>query len=215
MKCSACKEVAYCNKDHQKADWKEHKEQCKFIRDHKESVWIEIPPNEGNGLGCTMINHVFPNHEAGMNFVMEQRRVANDRSPVLKSQWAEILGWDMAIYCASGSGRGGINGAGIYLGCDLQSGLTRWNNLAGTIYVTGRNVRGQTLSSNVLWGMLNMIWDAMDYYDGTISSDPAPYFARWVPRYKAGTWQPAGGDGGIDVYSVDARNSMDPFQEHN
>ena len=28
MKCSRCKEVFYCSKDHQKANWKTHKKAC-------------------------------------------------------------------------------------------------------------------------------------------------------------------------------------------
>lgn len=28
-KCSACKQVSYCSKEHQKSDWKKHKKNCK------------------------------------------------------------------------------------------------------------------------------------------------------------------------------------------
>jgi hypothetical protein len=62
-RCSACKEVSYCNQTHQKADWKQHKPCCKLIIANPKSIWIEVTEGEGNGLSNTMMNHIFPQKE--------------------------------------------------------------------------------------------------------------------------------------------------------
>jgi hypothetical protein len=49
-RCSACKEVSYCNQSHQKADWKQHNPCCKGIIADPKSIWIEVEESEGNGL---------------------------------------------------------------------------------------------------------------------------------------------------------------------
>jgi len=68
-----------------------------------------------------------------------------------------------------------LNGAGIYLGCDLQSGITRFNNVCGPIFVCGRRANdGKPLVSDALWGILNFIGDAMGLY--AYEGDPAPRF---------------------------------------
>jgi hypothetical protein len=54
-----------------------------------------------------------------------------------------------------------------------------------------------------LFGILNFIWDAMDVYGDDPEEDVQPTLKRWFAKYHARTWQPQGGNGGMDVYSVD------------
>jgi hypothetical protein len=115
------------------------------------------------------------------------------------------------MFEASGRAIAPMNGAGIYLGCDIQSGISRFNNLSGPIFVTGRRASdGRPLTSDALWGILNFIWDAMDLY-GT-GEDPTPTLLRWVRRYRERSWVPMGGDGGVDVYCVNVSQSRDPVE---
>lgn len=55
-----------------------------------------------------------------------------------------------------------MNAAGVYLGSDLD-------DMSGPIFVTGRRQKdGKPLNKDILWGLLNFIWDAMDLYDGPL-----------------------------------------------
>jgi hypothetical protein len=64
--CSACHGVCYSNVPRQKADWPKHNQRCKKVRKDATAVFIEIPPNQGNGLGATMKTHIFANRAGGI-----------------------------------------------------------------------------------------------------------------------------------------------------
>ncbi len=133
-----------------------------------------------------------------------------------RSPFSELLGWKVEIYCSAitnqifppgngferlvGNRVKGINGAGVYLGCELHSGITQLNNLDGPIFVTGRNSAGQPLTQPCLWGILNFIWDCMDLF----GEEEAPHltFREWAREYKERSWEPSGGYGGIDIYNT-------------
>lgn len=173
MRCSACKEVLYCSKQHQKQDWKVHRPSCRFVQEHPTSVWIEVGEGEGRGLLNRMETRSFENKREGLEYVVETQ-FKNDCSPPLKSQHAELLGYDIEIYCQrsispflSGSvmARGNLNSAGIYLGCNIRTGFTQYHDLSGRIFVTGRRWHdGKPLKSDSLRGILSFISDTMDYY---------------------------------------------------
>ncbi|CAB9508710.1 expressed unknown protein [Seminavis robusta] len=173
-----------------------------------------------------MIQHIFSNKSEGYEFVKAQDEFANEgTSRALRSPYCELLGWDVEMYCSTlvnrinkplsgvvdvkGNGEiSNINAAGIYLGCDLQSGITRHVDLEGRIFVTGRNQTGNTMTVDVLWGILNFIWDAMTLYasraDGTGDTET---LLKWCKDYHQGIWQPRGAnDSNVDVYCVIAEN---------
>ena len=213
-RCSGCKEVWYCCKEHQRTDWsKGHKHICKYVKEHPEAVFIHVDALEGNGLSNRMVNHTFKSKQDGLMHVFDAFQASMSRP--LRSQFAELLGWRLEIYCKTNqnsitsgvievSGVPGfeLNGAGIYLGCSVQSGISRFNNLCGEIYVCGRRVAdGKPLVSDSLWGILNFIWDAMDLYGE--EEDPMPTIVSWAKKYQQGTWGPLGGTGGANVYATD------------
>jgi hypothetical protein len=212
-RCSACKEFSYCNQSHQKTDWKHHKACCKGIIADPKSIWIEVTEGEGNGLSNTMMNHIFPRKEDFWKYVKDDAEFAH-RITIgpLRSPFSELIGWSVEVYCSKvynrmdGGlvfGEGPLNGAGIYLTSSVQSGISINTNLSGRIFVTGRRQSdGKPLTSDVLFGILNFIWDAMDMYgDG----EPVlPDLKRWAKDYKQGTWEPGGG-GGADVYNTDTQ----------
>lgn len=181
-------------------------------------VFIDVEAGEGNGLTQDMKNWTFSNKEQGLAHV--KAAFHNQVGPPLRSPFCELLGWSVEIYCSTrgndftptgvyGKRVDGMNGAGIYLGCDVQGGMTRFFNLDGRIFVTGcRNMDGKPLVSDSLWGILNFICDAMDWYGD--DEDPVPKIQRQAKKYREGIWQPAGGDGGVDVYCVDVNRSTDP-----
>jgi hypothetical protein len=212
-RCSACKEVFYCNQSHQKADWKLHKPCCKGITADPRSIWIEVTEGEGNGLSNTMMNHIFPNKENGWKFVKQQPHFAHGKTiGPIRSPFSELIGWSVEVYCSKAynemigpsrvNGRGPLNGAGVFLGCPVDTGLSVNPSLSGRIFVTGRRQSdGKPLTSGVLFGILNFIWDAMDLYG---DCEPVgPHLKRWTAAYKRGTWEPSGGCGGIDVFCTD------------
>lgn len=161
------------------------------------------------GLTNQMTNHIFSNYADGMEYARKQLVATG---PAMRSQFCELNGWNVQVYCnkmmndfifpgrVAGRGHGHLNAAGIYLGSALDDGLTRWNNLSGRIFVTGRRqTDGKPLNQDVLWGLLVFICDAMDHYPGS----PRRRLERWARQYKEGTWEPPSGDGGCDIYSND------------
>lgn len=84
----------------------------------------------------------------------------------------------------------------------VDSGLSVNTNSSGRIFVTGRRLSDdKPLTSDVLFGILNFIWDAMDLY---AEGEPVwPYLKRWAEEYKGGTWEPGGGCGCVDVFNTD------------
>lgn len=215
--CTACYEVSYCGVAHQKADWSKHKHRCNHVRECAQSVWIEIPCNEGNGFNAKMKTHILNDKECGLDLC--SKKLAGAMSPGLRSSFAELLGWNIEIFCSSRANRieldsnnawvdglkyRGMNAAGIFLGCSLSTGRSKYTDMDGTIFVTGRNKAGDVLTTNVLWGILNFISDSMDYYDGTLDTHPAPTLKHWARQYKDKVWVPAGVTG-IDVYCIDPK----------
>ena len=224
--CASCHETSYCSKDHQIAHWKKgHRKVCKFVSINPMSIWVEVKHGEGNGINNPMTQHIFANKRDGLAYVQAQEEFSdNHTSRPLRSPFCELLGWDVEMFCSTLFNRihppfGGLvdvigngelqqlNGAAIYLGCDVQSGITRHVDVEGRIFVTGRNQSGRTLTADVLWGILNFIWDCMSLYgqpDGTGDTDT---LARWCNEYRQGYWQPKGeNDVEIDVYCVIAEN---------
>lgn len=226
FRCSSCREARYCSRDHQIAHWRRtHKKSCKFVNANPLSIWVEVKHGEGNGINNPMIQHIFSNKHEGFTFVQAQDEFSdNCTSRPLRSPYCELLGWDVEMYCSTifnrihlpyeglvdviGNGElQRINGAGIYLGCDVQSGITRHVDVEGRIFVTGRNQMGRTMTVDVLWGILNFIWDCMSLYGGPDGGADTETLLRWCNEYRQGTWQPRGeNDGEIDVYCVVAEN---------
>ena len=219
QRCSACKEVYYCHREHQKEHWKNHKKVCKYVSDHPEVVCIIIEPGEGSGLANHMENHCFATKQEGLNFIAQ--KFSNHASQPLRSPFSELLGWNMEIYCdlrynhilESHSedmpfelmGRDQtsetINAAGIFLGCNPQTGFTRFNNIRGEIFVMGRRkADGATLVADTVWGLVNFVWDLMDIYPE--EEDAFPEIQNRMSQYRRQTWVPAGGLGGANIYAA-------------
>ncbi|GKZ01547.1 hypothetical protein MPSEU_001105300 [Mayamaea pseudoterrestris] len=216
LRCAGCKEVWYCGREHQSQDWKWHKHIYKYAKEHPTGICIHVDRGEGSGLINKLVQHVIATPDDIL--IVAADTFGNDlMSPPLPSPFGRLLGWDIQMYCNSrmneilpngrifGMRNDVINSAAIYLGCELQSGLSRYTNLTGDIFVTGRRMSdGRCLNKDSLWGILNFIWDAMDLY-GEENADEIvmPTLQMWARRYKEQTWVPSGGDGGINVYSID------------
>lgn len=175
---------------------------------------VEIKQREGNGLRSAMINHVFKSKVEGMAFIAS--KLDCELIPIISENAAEC-GWEMKVYCSStlnnfrspvfgGSGNFSINGAGVYLTSSISTGLSPYLKMQGDVFVIGRKVGGrkdEQVTHGIIWGLLNLIWDSMDWYaDGDIPAAIA-YVERMANRYKAKTWTPCGGSGEMPIYSTD------------
>jgi len=199
---------------------------CKFVTLTPMSIWLEVSHGEGNGINNPMTQHIFANKKDGLDYVQSQDEFSENRtSRPLRSPFCELLGWDVEMFCCTlynrihapfeglvdvvGSGElKQINGAAIYLGCDVQSGITRHVDVEGRIFVTGRNNQsGRTLTADVLWGILNFIWDCMSLYGKPDGSADTDTLTQWLNQYRQGDWQPKGGnEGEVDVYCAVVEN---------
>lgn len=236
LRCSGCRETYYCSKDHQIQHYKQsHKNICRYIRTFdRTSLWIEVLKGEGSGLYNTMIHHLFSTKQDGLGFVQQQQEFANGKtSRPLRSPYCEFLGWDIEMYCSlegntvhlpdeglvdvnGNLGTQGLNGAAIYLGCDIQTGISRYIDVDGRVFVTGRNqTNGKSLTSDILWGILSFIYDSMSLY-GLEGGADTNTLAQWAIQYKQGIWQPKGtNDGNINVYCLDVYECRNAVGFHN
>merc|ERR1712176_1461823 len=93
------------------------------------------------------------------------------------------------------------NAGSVFLTCALSNGLSPYAQLRGNSIVYSIN---KSITKDRVWGILNFIWDAMDYYDGTIemTADERRQKIEYdAQRYKEEKWEPRGGCGGIDIYN--------------
>jgi len=226
FRCASCHETAYCCREHQISHWKaqgsgSHKRFCRFVSDNPLSIWLEVHHGEGNGVHNPKIQHIFANKQDGLAYVQSQSEFANDHmSRPLRSPFCELLGWNVEMFCSTlynkihppyeglvdamgNSELKALNGAGIYLGCDVQIGITRYMDIEGRIFLTGRNQSGRNMTVDILWGILNFIWDSMSLYGKEDGSADTATLLKWVAEYENKTWQPKGGtDEDIDVYCI-------------
>eukprot|EP00397_Hematodinium_sp_SG-2012_P041632 GEMP01045899.1.p1 GENE.GEMP01045899.1~~GEMP01045899.1.p1 ORF type:complete len:264 (+),score=68.64 GEMP01045899.1:483-1274(+) len=89
--------------------------------------------------------------------------------------------------------------------------------MRGMIYVTAAPGSARHLTSDILWGILNYIYDCMDYYgEGDWSAAKIKARVRKVAaRYRAQTWEPMGGSDGIPIYETDPdRCRLGPVVDH-
>jgi len=215
-RCGGCKEVWYCSKEHQKNHWRTHKPACLYAKENPECIVIRVEAGEGSGLTNRRSHYQLKNKEEALGFIQNCQGMTLGRP--LRSEFCELLGWYVEIYCNAttntffppgsmvdldGQRRLGLNSAGIYLGCSLSTGLTKYNNLDGEICVIGRRIKdGKCMNKDILWGILNFIWDAMDFYGD--EPDPMSEISQLARQYRDGTWEPSGSFGGVDIYSTDA-----------
>ncbi|KAG7392291.1 hypothetical protein PHYPSEUDO_001395 [Phytophthora pseudosyringae] len=103
---------------------------------------------------------------------------------------------------------GELNAMAIYIGSKLDNGLSMLVNASGDAFFVGTTAKGKPVTSNVLWGAANFVYEAMDYYpDDTCPKEHREEkFRKWSRRYAHRTWEPMAGNAGINLYQTD------PFQ---
>ena len=128
----------------------------------------------------------------------------------IKSEFAELLGYDLWVIVNPKSKDNQNNAASVFLSCALSNGLSPFQQLRGNSILICKN---KPITSDRIWGILNFIYDAMDYYDGTMEMTAKERTKRLefeANEYKEGKWEPRGGCGGIDIYNEDSVNCQIP-----
>eukprot|EP00397_Hematodinium_sp_SG-2012_P029214 GEMP01030840.1.p1 GENE.GEMP01030840.1~~GEMP01030840.1.p1 ORF type:complete len:502 (+),score=79.56 GEMP01030840.1:130-1506(+) len=213
LRCTACSATYYCSREHQKAHWKVHKSACQKKKTttscaspasdvSSDFYVVEVSEGQGNGLTNKMRNLRFSSRREGMEYV---RR--NGGFHLTKSPFATLLGWDVEIYW-NPLEAAGLNAAGIYLSCELDSGFPPLSHhidgVFGMIYVTPPFGSNRRLTSDILWGILNYIFDSMDYYGKNWpGAKLQAHLREGAACYRAQTWEPTSGTGGIPIYETD------------
>jgi FKBP-type peptidyl-prolyl cis-trans isomerase len=97
--CSACKQVSYCSKDHQKQDWPDHKRLCLEAREALESGFIKKIIKAGDGPkpqpGDTIIVHYTGSLVNGTIF--DSSRERNETFEFSVGEGEVIKGWDEGL----------------------------------------------------------------------------------------------------------------------
>eukprot|EP01084_Bolivina_argentea_P179756 310587_1 len=162
---------------------------------------VEIQSNDGGYIG--------PLGNKMRNIMMTKKNLNdhcedNGLSKKNKSEFAELLGYDLWVLVDPKSCGNG-NNASVYLMCALLDGLSPFQELKGNCIVFCMN---KPITTDRIWGILNFIYDAMDYYDGTLPMTPKEreeQLASDAWEYKHGKWEPRGGCGGINIYNDNAK----------
>ena len=139
-----------------------------------------------------------------------------------KSQFAEILGYDLSIYIDPTTPDHLDNAPAVYLTCSLQNGLSPYNRkFKGNAFVVCNN-KNKIITSDRLWGICYFIWECCDYFNpdkfkfdndqerGTkIYSDAKKYKkSKWKPRNKKGV-------GEVAIYCDDPKKChMNSFKDY-
>ncbi|EEY63924.1 uncharacterized protein PITG_02433 [Phytophthora infestans T30-4] len=92
--------------------------------------------------------------------------------------------------------RGELNAMAIYIGSKLENGLSMSANASGDAFFIGTTAKGEPVTSNVLWGAANFVYEAMDYYpdDNCPKEQRQQKFRKWSRRYALETWEPMAGE---------------------
>ncbi|ETK74792.1 hypothetical protein L915_18473 [Phytophthora nicotianae] len=103
---------------------------------------------------------------------------------------------------------GELNAMAIYICSKLDDGISTSVNASGDAFFIGTTARGEPVTSNVLWGAANFVYEAMDYYPDVNcpKEQREQKFHKWSRRYALETWEPMAGRAGINLYQTD------PFQ---
>ncbi|KAE8957572.1 hypothetical protein PR003_g32218 [Phytophthora rubi] len=107
-------------------------------------------------------------------------------------------------YCYGPEGASDMNAMVIFFGCNIDDGLTRFLNARGDAFFIGATAEHQPVTSNILYGAAHFLRDAMTCYsdDEMTEEKRNETFAMWSSQYSRGAWQPASGNGGVDLYDT-------------
>ncbi|KAG6615238.1 Egl nine 1 [Phytophthora cinnamomi] len=250
-RCSSCKSVSYCSREHQRQHWKVHRAECTYQSKQAQPeqpspnasdmvVVVEIKSGEGSGLTNRMVNHVFSSRVQATRYI--RQRLGYDQTDEMKELTEmpflkELMGFSTGVLYVDprqnafppfnedfnqqfGFGfeldelndmlncrgvAGELNAMAIYLGSNLDTGLSMSVNASGDAFFIGTTAKGKPVTSNVLWGAANFVYEGMDYYppDDHTQQEREQIFRKWSLRYTRGTWQPMAGNGGFDLYQTD------------
>ncbi|KAF1794441.1 Zinc finger, MYND-type [Phytophthora cactorum] len=184
-RCGSCKRVNYCSREHQRQHWKAHRAECTYQSkqddqprlqfaspSHEihptasglqpsgrdEGAYEDAVPTRTNGLYqrcslCGSCQNAFPpfteefNRRFGLGFGVDE---LNDM-----------------LNCRGIGGE--LNVMAIYIGSELDNGISMSVNASGDAFFIGTTAKGKPVTSNVLWGAANFVCEAMDYYPMTIA----------------------------------------------
>ena len=97
-----------------------------------------------------------------------------------------------------------LNASAVFFGCSAEDGMSPYRFIMGKAYVVGRHsATGQPLTGNVLWGILNFIYEAMDCFSDMEEEECKAMLDERAASYRARTWEPIAGLAGVDIYECD------------
>lgn len=204
-RCGRCRCVFYCCVEHQKADWCKHKASCGSARTSATPAAtatrfnvVEILANRCNCPGL-MFDVAFPSREAALESL--KRRGITEVIPSKHLPLVSLMGFELELHgCAWRDQE--LNGSCVYLTCPPDTGLSPFQP-QGTYYAVPAAGSSTTVTADNLWGVRELILEAMDEVYGSdlpMETERAAMLAK-CRQFRKRKWTPkAGNPSQIDFY---------------
>lgn len=177
LRCSVCKAAFYCCREHQRADWPNHRQVCNSSTRSGQGSGdggqpqrtpfnvVEILPNvDGRPTKSQMNNLLFPNRAEALSFM--SRKGCNRIIPSAETPMVKLMGFEIDLYGKHATAADHeMNGTCINLTCKLKNGMSPYamcSELTGVFFAVPIASCERILTCDCLWGIRQVIFEMLE-----------------------------------------------------